>query len=177
MSLSPDFWFSGRTLDWCARGHGFEARWSHTWCQKCWLVCTPKHGGQGWYDIVDSMANGVGLPDLLIGWEVTCDVLSIRLPGSREKGEECGAVLPLSLSPDFWLSGRTLNWCVRGRGFETQRSHNIVTHSICYSHCYHKHNTQQHSGVSNRHRLRNVTCKQTFSYSPELERQGETYLK
>ena len=48
-----------------------------------------KHGGWGWYDIVDSMADGVGLPDLGIGWEVTCDVLSMRIPGSQEKGEEC----------------------------------------------------------------------------------------
>ena len=49
----------------------------------------PKHGSRGWYDIVDSMANGVCLPDLRIGWEVTCDVLSMRIPGSQEKGEEC----------------------------------------------------------------------------------------
>ena len=38
---------------------------------------------------MDSMADGVGLPDLGIGCEVTCDVLSIRIPGSQEKGEEC----------------------------------------------------------------------------------------
>ena len=89
-SLSPDFWLSGRTLDWCARGCEFETRRSHNiWCQKCWLVRTPKHGCRGWYDIVDSMANGVGLPDLGIGWEVTCDVLSMRIPGSQEKREEC----------------------------------------------------------------------------------------
>ena len=38
---------------------------------------------------MDSMADGVGLPDLGIGWEVTCDVLLMRIPGSQEKGEEC----------------------------------------------------------------------------------------
>ena len=38
---------------------------------------------------MDSMADGVGLPDLGIGWEVTCDVLSMRIPSSQEKGEEC----------------------------------------------------------------------------------------
>ena len=38
---------------------------------------------------MDPMADGVGLPDLGIGWEVTCDVLSMRIPGSQEKREEC----------------------------------------------------------------------------------------
>ena len=52
---------------------------------------------------MDSMANGVGLNDLWIGWEVTYDVLWMRIPGSQEKGEECSVVLPPSLSPDFWL--------------------------------------------------------------------------
>ena len=71
--------FGLAVLDWCARGCGFETWWSHNiWCQKCWLTCTPKHGSQGWYDIVDSMVNGVGLPDLGIGWEVTCDVMSCQ---------------------------------------------------------------------------------------------------
>ena len=56
---------------------------------------------------MDSMADGVGLPDLGIGWEVTCDVLLMRIPGSQEKGEECNAVLVPSLSLDFWLSSRT----------------------------------------------------------------------
>ena len=59
-------------------------------------------------DIVDSMADGVGLPGLGNGWEVICDVLLMRIPGSQEKGEECSAVLVPSLSLDFWLSGRTL---------------------------------------------------------------------
>ena len=58
---------------------------------------------------MDSMANGVGLPDMGIGWEVTCDVSSMTIPGSREKGEECSAVLPPSLSLDFWLSSRMLD--------------------------------------------------------------------
>ena len=50
------------------RGRGFETRQSHNiWCQKCWLVSMPKQGGRGWYDIVNSMANGVGLPDWGIG--------------------------------------------------------------------------------------------------------------
>ena len=44
--------------------------------------------GQGWYNIADSMVDGVGLPDLGIGWEVTRDVLSMRIPGSQEKGED-----------------------------------------------------------------------------------------
>ena len=35
-----------------------------------------------WHSIVDSIANEVGLPDLGIGSEVTCDVLSLRIPGS-----------------------------------------------------------------------------------------------
>ena len=55
---------------------------------------------------MDSMTNGVGLPDPEIG--VTFDVLSMRIPGFQEKGEECSAVLSLSLSLDFWLSSRTL---------------------------------------------------------------------
>ena len=44
---------------------------------------------------MDSMASGVGLPDLGSGWEVTCNVLSMRIPGpgSQEKGRwECGVV-------------------------------------------------------------------------------------
>ena len=53
------------------------------------------------------MADGVGLPDLGIGWEVTCDALSMRIPGSQENGEECSAVLPPLMSR-LWLNGRTL---------------------------------------------------------------------
>ena len=34
----------------------------------------PKHGGRGWYDIVDSIPNGVGF-------------LSMIMPCSQEKGE------------------------------------------------------------------------------------------
>ena len=36
---------------------------------------------------MDSMINEVGLLDLGIGWEVTCDVLLMRIPGFQEKGE------------------------------------------------------------------------------------------
>ena len=36
---------------------------------------------------------GVGLPELGIGWEVTCDVLSMRIPDSEEKNQECNAVI------------------------------------------------------------------------------------
>ena len=94
-SLSLEFWLSCRTLDWHARGHGFKTQRIHNiWCEKCWLVHMLKHGGGGWYNIVDSMVNGVGLPDLGIGWEVTCDVLWIRIPGSQEKGEECSLAPP-----------------------------------------------------------------------------------
>ena len=66
-------------------------------------------GGQGWYGIVDSMPDEVGLPDLGIDWEVACNVLSMRIPGSQEKGEECSTVSPQSLSSNFWLSGRMLD--------------------------------------------------------------------
>ena len=34
---------------------------------------------------MDQMANGVGLPDLGIGWEAACDVLLMRIPGFQEK--------------------------------------------------------------------------------------------
>ena len=57
---------------------------------------------------MDSTADGVGLPDLGIGWKVTSDILLMRIPGSQEKGEECSVVLVPSLSLDFWLSGRAL---------------------------------------------------------------------
>ena len=36
---------------------------------------------------------GVGLPELGIGWEVTCDALSMRILGSQEKEGECSTVL------------------------------------------------------------------------------------
>ena len=55
------------------------------------------------------MADGMGLPELGISWEVTCDVLSMRIPGSQEKGGECSAVSSTSLSLDFWLNDRTLD--------------------------------------------------------------------
>ena len=34
---------------------------------------------------MDSVTNRVGLPDLEISWEVTCDVLLMRIPGSQER--------------------------------------------------------------------------------------------
>ena len=37
------------------------------------------------------------------GWEVTCDVLLMRIPGSQEKWEECSAVL--STKPNVWTFG------------------------------------------------------------------------
>ena len=61
------------------------------WYDRCWLIHMPKHG-QGWYGIADSMAAGVHLLALGSGWEVTCDVLSMRIPGSQKKGKECSAV-------------------------------------------------------------------------------------
>ena len=49
-----------------------------------WLLRVVQHCGfNGWW---------VGLPDLGSGWEVTCDVLSMRIPDYQEKGEECSAV-------------------------------------------------------------------------------------
>ena len=30
---------------------------------------------------------GVGMPNLEIGWEVICDVLSMSVPGSQERGK------------------------------------------------------------------------------------------
>ena len=36
------------------------------------------------------MANGIWL-----GWEATCDDVSMRLPGSQETWEECSAALPI----------------------------------------------------------------------------------
>ena len=37
---------------------------------------------------MDTTADGVGLHDLGIGCRVACDVLSMRIPGSQEKGEK-----------------------------------------------------------------------------------------
>ena len=87
------------------RGHGFQTQRSHNiWCQKFRLVHTLKHGGRRWYNIVDSKADGVRLPDLEIGWEATCDVLSIRIPGSQEKEEECSVCwMPKSNVQTFGL--------------------------------------------------------------------------
>ena len=36
-------------------------------------------------NIMDSMADKVGLPDLGIGWEATSDVSLMRIPGPLEK--------------------------------------------------------------------------------------------
>ena len=45
------------------------------------------------------------------------------------------SVRPPSLSPDFWLSVRTLACHARGRGFETRQSHNIGVRSVgSYAH-------------------------------------------
>ena len=52
---------------------------------------------------MDSMADGVGLPDLGIGWEVTCDVLSMRIPGSQETGRNVVQCHPPTPEPESGL--------------------------------------------------------------------------
>ena len=73
---------------------------------------------------MDLMANGVDLSDLGIGWKVTCNVLSMKIPDSQEKRKECSVVSLLSLSPHFWLSGGMPDLCMKGRGFKTRQTPN-----------------------------------------------------
>ena len=99
------------------------------------------------------MADGIGLPDLGIGWEATCDVSSMRIPGSQATWGEClSAMLPPLMYQALKKMGRNVVQCCpplcpdcglmvehwtdvkkcdflrfflsRGHGFETRRSHN-----------------------------------------------------
>ena len=48
-------------------------------------MCMLKYDSWRRYAIVDSMANGVGLPGLEIGWEETSNIMAMRIPGSLER--------------------------------------------------------------------------------------------
>ena len=55
---------------------------------------------------------GVGLPDLGIGQEATCDVLLTRMPDSQGMGEECSGVsTPPPPKPNVRTFGLVIECC------------------------------------------------------------------